>query len=88
MENNEIMNTVEEVTEANDGMIAEVCSKNMNGNVKAALIGAGIVGAGVALFEIGKKMYSKIKAKKKEHKEVIETEFVERSDEGNEVVED
>ena len=49
--------------------VVEVCSENSKmGLGKAVLIGAGVVAATAAVIKLGKKLYVKIKTKKKERK--------------------
>ena len=58
--NEELMNVAEEAVE--EVVVSEACSKVGFG--KGMLIAAGVVGAGVVLYKLGKKVVSNIKAKK------------------------
>jgi len=62
MENNEIMNNIEDVVELND--VSVVDEGNGIGLVEGALIVAGVVAAGVAVYKVAKWAGKKIKAKK------------------------
>ena len=64
MNENEIMN-VEEVVETVELIPVEVCEGDGGSNFgKVVLIGVGLAGAGFALYKFGKKVWTKIKAKK------------------------
>lgn len=76
---NEIMNYEEVMTP--DVEIAEMGSEGSAKNLGVALlIGAGAIGATVALVKLGKKAYTKIKAKK-EQREAGENDFAEVTEE-------
>ena len=74
--NEEIMNVeevMEDVVTANEGA----------GLGKTVLVGAVVIGAGVALFTLGKKVWSNIKAKKALNEIVIEPQSSETNEDKN-----
>lgn len=61
MENNEIMTNEDRIIDCEYEDVDETSGFGLG---KGLAIGAGVIGAGVALFMLGKKAYAKIKEKK------------------------
>lgn len=80
MENN-IMDNIKEVAETNIDAVTNVCSKGDTG--KNLLTGAGSAAVVVALYELGKLLVKKVKAKKERRKYI--TKFVDAPDENEDV---
>lgn len=76
---NEIMNYENEVMENEVDVFEMEAEESGIGTGLAMLIGAGITAAGVAAFNLGKKLWAKHKAKK-ELRLVDEDDFVEMTD--------
>lgn len=79
MNNNEIMNNIEDAVEMNDVAVAD--NGNGIGLIEGALITAGVVVAGIAVYKAARWATKKIKAKKEAKaaakNECVEAEFEE-----------
>ena len=80
MENN-IMDNIKEVAETNIDAVTNACSKGDTG--KNLLTGAGSAAVVVTLYELGKFVIKKVKAKKERKKYI--TKFVDAPDDENDV---
>ena len=79
MNENEIM-----VVDADEEVETEVTTDNGGDLGKGVLIGAGVVGAGFALYKLGKKVFTKFKKQPKE----VELQATEQSNDDDYVVVD